>query len=117
MTAAEMFMTDVVGRPQRRSRTLAVPLALFGVSVLVTGCGSRNTFVPPPPPKVVVAQTAAVFGALAAARGPIDASSIAANFRRTRSLETTIFSVLESLARLGHVSSSDGKTFGIRRLA
>jgi multidrug efflux system membrane fusion protein len=56
MTAAEMFMTDVVGRPQRRSRTLAVPLALFGVSVLVTGCGSRNTFVPPPPPKVVVAQ-------------------------------------------------------------
>src|SRR6185437_7490551 len=56
MTAAEMFMTDVVGRPQRRSRTLAVPLALFGVSVLVTGCGSRNTFVPPPPPKVDVAQ-------------------------------------------------------------
>jgi RND family efflux transporter MFP subunit len=33
-----------------------VPLALFGISVLVTSCGSRNTFVPPPPPKVVVAQ-------------------------------------------------------------
>jgi RND family efflux transporter MFP subunit len=56
MTAAEMFMTDVVGQPQRRSQTLAVPLALFGISVLVTSCGSRNTFVPPPPPKVVVAQ-------------------------------------------------------------
>ena len=56
MTAAEMFMTDVVARLQRRSRTLAVPLALFGISVLVTSCGSRNTFVPPPPPKVVVAQ-------------------------------------------------------------
>ncbi|MFZ2067254.1 MAG: efflux RND transporter periplasmic adaptor subunit, partial [Xanthobacteraceae bacterium] len=49
-------MTDVVGQPQRRSQTLAVPLALFGISVLVTSCGSRNTFVPPPPPKVVVAQ-------------------------------------------------------------
>lgn len=31
-------------------------LALFGASVLLTCCGSKNTFVAPPPPKVVVAQ-------------------------------------------------------------
>ena len=49
-------MADVVRQPQRRSRTVAVLLALLGGSALVTGCGSRNTFVAPPPPKVVVAQ-------------------------------------------------------------
>jgi hypothetical protein len=50
-------------------------------------------------------------------RGPIDAAAIAASFRRTRNLEETIFSVLESLARLGHVSSKDGRMFEIRRVA
>lgn len=49
-------MADVGGRPQRRSRAIAVLLALLGASALLTGCGSRNAFVPPPPPKVVVAQ-------------------------------------------------------------
>ena len=49
-------MADVVWRPQRRSRTIVLLLALFGASILVASCGSRNTFVPPPPPKVVVAQ-------------------------------------------------------------
>ncbi len=56
MTAAGIFMADVVGRSQRRSRAIAVLLALLGASAVLTGCGSRNTFVPPPPPKVVVAQ-------------------------------------------------------------
>jgi hypothetical protein len=68
-------------------------------------------------PTDAVAQTAAVFGALASARGPLEASSIAAQFRKTRKLEETIFNVLESLARLGYVSSKDGKTFEVRRLA
>ncbi len=49
-------MADVVGRPQRRSRAIAVLLALLAASTVLAGCGSRNTFVPPPPPKVVVAQ-------------------------------------------------------------
>ncbi len=49
-------MADVVGRSQRRSRAIAVLLALLGASAVLSGCGSRNTFVPPPPPKVVVAQ-------------------------------------------------------------
>jgi membrane fusion protein, multidrug efflux system len=56
MAAAVIFMADVVGRSQRRSRAIAVLLALSGASAVLTGCGSRNTFVPPPPPKVVVAQ-------------------------------------------------------------
>lgn len=68
-------------------------------------------------PANAVAQTAAVFGLLAAARGPVDAAGIAANFRRTRNLEETICNVLESLHRLGHVLSKDGKTFEIRRAA
>ncbi len=45
-----------VGRPRRRRVTIVGLLALFGASVLLTGCGSKNTFVPPPPAKVVVAQ-------------------------------------------------------------
>ena len=49
-------MADDVGRLQRQSRTIAVLLTLCGASALLTGCGSRNTFVPPPLPKVVVAQ-------------------------------------------------------------
>ncbi len=68
-------------------------------------------------PADAVAQTAAVFSLLASARGPVDAASIAGNFRKTRNLEATITNVLESLLRLGHVSSKDGKTFEIRRVA
>jgi hypothetical protein len=51
------------------------------------------------------------------ARAPVDAAGIAANFRKTRTLEETISNVLESLYRLGHVSIKDGKTFEIRRAA
>lgn len=47
-----------------------------------------------------VAQTAAIFAALAAARGPITADALAGNFRKTKTLEKSIFDVLESLARL-----------------
>ncbi len=64
-----------------------------------------------------VAQTAAVFAALAAARGPTTADALAANFRRAKTLEKAIFDVLGSLARLGHVTTKDGKTFDIRRVA
>ena len=40
---------------RRRCVAIVRPLVLFSVCVLITDCGSRNTFVPPPPPKVVVA--------------------------------------------------------------
>jgi hypothetical protein len=68
-------------------------------------------------PTDAVAQTAAVFATLASASAPTDAVTIAARYRRTRNLERTISSVLESLARLGHVATKDGKTFEIRRMA
>jgi MmeI, target recognition domain len=66
-------------------------------------------------PSDAVGQTAAVLAALASARGPIDVGSIAAGFRKTRSLESTIEGVLASLARLGHVTTRDGQSFEIRR--
>ena len=66
---------------------------------------------------IQVAQTAAVFAALASARAPIDASAIAAGFRKAKSLEQTVEEVLGSLARLGHVATRDGKNFAIRRVA
>ena len=68
-------------------------------------------------PSDPVAQTAAVFAALAAARGPVSADALAGNFRRTKALEATIFDVLASLARLGHAMTRDGKSFEIRRVA
>ena len=64
-----------------------------------------------------VAQTAAVFAVLAAARGPTTADTLASRFRKTKTLEKTIFDVLASLARLGHVTTKDGKNFEIRRVA
>ena len=64
-----------------------------------------------------MAQTAAVFAALHAAEGPTDAAAIANDFRKSKNLEKNIAGVLASLARLGHVSTKDGKTFDIRRVA
>jgi hypothetical protein len=68
-------------------------------------------------PTDAVAQTAAVFAALASAGGPTDAAAIAASFRKTKALENMISDMLASLARLGHVSTKDGKSFEIRRAA
>lgn len=68
-------------------------------------------------PTDAVAQTAAVFAALAAARGPANVASIAASYRRSRNLESTITDVVGSLVRLGHVMTRDGRTFEVRRTA
>ena len=62
-------------------------------------------------------QTAAVFAVLLAAMGPMDAAAVAAQFRKTRNLESTIADVLASLERLGHVTTKDGKTYNMRRAA
>ncbi|MFC0243752.1 class I SAM-dependent DNA methyltransferase [Rhodopseudomonas telluris] len=61
-----------------------------------------------------VEQTAAVFAALAAAPGAIDAKTLAAQFRRTRTTDAKVADVLAALARLGHVSTRDGVTFVLR---
>jgi hypothetical protein len=68
-------------------------------------------------PADAVGQTAAVFAALAASQGAITAADIASGYRKTKNLEKTIADVLASLARLGHVSTRDGKSFTIRRAA
>jgi hypothetical protein len=67
-------------------------------------------------PAGAVEQTAAVYAALAAASGPLDAKAIAVQCRKTKTSEGKIGGVLASLARLGHVAT-DGKTFTLRRVA
>lgn len=68
-------------------------------------------------PSGAVEQTAAVFAALAAARNPLDAKGLAAHFKRTKTTEKKVSEVLASLARLGYVTSEDGQTFALRRVA
>jgi hypothetical protein len=68
-------------------------------------------------PSGAVEQTAAVFAALAAASEPLDAKGLAAQFKRTKTSEKKVGEVLASLARLGYVTSEDGKTFALRRVA
>jgi hypothetical protein len=68
-------------------------------------------------PSGAVEQTAAVFAALATASEPLDAKGLAAQFKRTKTTEKKVGEVLASLARLGYVTSDDGKTFALRRVA
>jgi hypothetical protein len=48
---------------------------------------------------------------------PLDAQTLAKSFRQGAKVEAPMARVLASLARLGHVHSSDGKTFVLRRAA
>ena len=68
-------------------------------------------------PTGAVEQTAAIFAALATASEPLDAKGLAAQFKRTKTMEKKVGEVLASLARLGYVTSEDGKTFALRRVA
>ena len=68
-------------------------------------------------PTIDLERTASVFAALMEARKPLDAQTIAKGFRQGAKVEATIARVLASLARLGHLYSSDGKTFALRRAA
>ena len=68
-------------------------------------------------PTGAVEQTAAVFAALASAKNAITVGDIAGSYRKTKNLEKNIAEVLGSLARLGHVSIRDGKTFELKRTA
>jgi len=68
-------------------------------------------------PSNAVEQTAAVFAALAAAATPLDAHSLAAQFKRAKTTEKKIAEVLASLARLGYVTTDDGTHFALRRVA
>ncbi|NVN86909.1 MAG: class I SAM-dependent DNA methyltransferase [Rhodopseudomonas sp.] len=68
-------------------------------------------------PASAVEQTAAVFAALAAAAAPLDAHSLAAQFKRGKTTEKKVADVLASLARLGYVTTDDGTHFALRRVA
>jgi hypothetical protein len=68
-------------------------------------------------PAGAVEQTAEVFAALAAASEPLDAKGLAAQFKKAKTTEKKVGEVLASLARLGYVTSEDGKTFALRRVA
>src|ERR1700722_6771727 len=68
-------------------------------------------------PSGAVEQTAAIFPALAAASAPLDANGLAAGVQRTKTTEKKVGEVLAALARLGHVTSEDGKAFALRRVA
>jgi hypothetical protein len=72
----------------------------------------------PPLPRDDMGQTAAVMMALAAATGPVDATTLAAGFRQGQRVEGKVRAVLLALARIGHVASSDGgRRFSLRRAA
>lgn len=64
-----------------------------------------------------VERTAAVFAALAEARGVLDAASIARGFRQGARVEPAVARILASLARLGHAHTTDSETFALRRRA
>ncbi len=65
-----------------------------------------------------VAQTAAVMAALATARGPQDARSIASSFRHGRRNLLKVEAILTALARMGVIATSDGgRSFSLRRTA
>ena len=68
-------------------------------------------------PSDAVEQTAAIFATLAAANAPLNAKDVAAQFKRSKTSEKKISEVLASLARLGYLTSADGKTFKLRRAA
>jgi hypothetical protein len=68
-------------------------------------------------PAGAVEQTAAVFAALASSKISLDEKDISAKFRKTKNTDKKIYDVLASLARLGHVTTDDGKTFALRRVA
>jgi hypothetical protein len=68
-------------------------------------------------PTNAVEQTAAVFATLVASSKPVDATAIATTFRQGKRVEKKIAAVLQSLARLGHVATRDGRSFVIHRAA
>jgi hypothetical protein len=65
-----------------------------------------------------MAQTAAVMATLAAAAGPLDATTLATSFKQGRRVLPKVQAVLSALTRTGYVTTVDrGRTFQLRRAA
>ncbi len=62
-------------------------------------------------------QTFAVHQALMAAERPVEPATIAASFKQGRKCLDSVSAVIASLYRMGLVSTSDGKSFELRRAA
>ncbi|WP_083638849.1 class I SAM-dependent DNA methyltransferase [Rhizobium oryziradicis] len=62
-------------------------------------------------------QTPAVLHQLMEAENPMDAATIAANFKQGQKIRPAVTAVLTALYRMGLVSSTDGKRFAFRRAA
>jgi hypothetical protein len=60
-------------------------------------------------------RTAAVFAALMEASAPLDAKSIAANFRQGQKIEPSVARILAAFARMGQFHTGDGERFTQRR--
>ena len=85
---------------------------VVGTATAASKRGGKHSF-----PSGAVEQTAAVFAALTSSRIPLDERSIATQFRKTRNTDKKIGDVLSALARLGHVTTNDGKMFAVGRVA
>jgi len=65
-----------------------------------------------------LAETVDVMRVLEAATGPLSAEDIARTFAQGKQIERRVASVINALARLGHLSSMNGgKSFALRRVA
>lgn len=94
-----------------RERQLETPLD--GVAEGQARPDAREKF-----PAGEVARTAAVFAAVAAAPGPIEAAAIAASFRQGRQIEPQVKATLAALVRMGRLTSPDGgRSFAFPRVA
>jgi hypothetical protein len=80
--------------------------------IVEAGKGQKPAF-----PTSDLERTGIVFAALMQANQPLDAGALARSFRQGVKVEPAISRILASLARLGHVHTSDGKTFALRRAA
>lgn len=71
-----------------------------------------------PFPTSAIEQAAEVFSALAAARGPVDAATIAAKYKQGKKAEPKIAAILAAAARIGEVATENGgRSFAFRRVA
>jgi len=96
----------VSGRARPDEEQLEAPL------IAVAGKEQKPLF-----PAGDVERTAAVFAALSDARGPLDATTLARSFRQGAKAEPAIARVFASLARLGHIYTTDGRDYALRRRA
>lgn len=97
------------GSDEERAEQLEADL---GETILETVPGQKPSF-----PKDECDQTFAVHQALMEAEGAIEPAAIAASFKQGRKCLTSVSAVVASLYRMGLVSTSDGKSFALRRAA